>query len=365
MINPRKYADSCRIQILGVAALSLGLMMAAGCTSGDRDKYREVTVEETETDEQPASVGSSGTSETAPSDSVAESNPAEVAISDVVMPDEGNPTAGHPTAANASENSPQNSSLGNAAENANSPSAAKNDPVKHDAANKDETPAPESQTSPNRVAKSADAENPSNIESDRTPDDAPVPAKEPKEELDLASLTVEQQMQVLRARASGLPIPDFNALKEPNEIKLLIPHKEFERESKHDAVRISFDDIDLLKVLNMRPVPPNVTDHLPDWLANLDGKRVILRGWMYPPGRTEKIGKFMFVRDNGICCFERKPMVYDKLGVTMRVGETTNYIQGRPFDVVANFRIEPDVLPDGEVFWLYFLDDATVIDNKS
>lgn len=148
----------------------------------------------------------------------------------------------------------------------------------------------------------------------------------------------------------------------PHEIKLLIPHKEFVAEGPEQALRVTFDDIDLLKVLNMEPVPPNAVDYLPAWLKDLDGKRIILRGWMFPSGRQEGITRFMFVRDNGICCFGREPKVYDKLAVTLRNGQSTRYIQGRPFDVVGTLTIEPDVEGD-DIFWLYHLEDALVIEN--
>lgn len=201
--------------------------------------------------------------------------------------------------------------------------------------------------------------------SDVTPDASESPAASGKKPFDITQLTAEQQMAVLRAQALGEPLPDFTKLDEPREIKLLIPEKDFSIEGPENLIRISFDDIDLLKVLNMEPVPANAVDYFPEWLKSLDGKRVILRGWMFPPGRTEKISKFMFVRDNGICCFQRKPKVYDKLGVTMREGHTTNYIEGRPFDVVATLRLAPDVIEGNELFWLYFLDDAVVLDKKS
>ncbi len=53
---------------------------------------------------------------------------------------------------------------------------------------------------------------------------------------------------------------------------------------------------------------------------------------MFPPPIETDLPAFMFVRDNQICCFGRKPKVYDKLGVKMKEGATTHYIQGHPFD---------------------------------
>jgi len=41
---------------------------------------------------------------------------------------------------------------------------------------------------------------------------------------------------------------------------------------------------------------------------------------------------------------------------------TTHYIQGRPFDVVGQMAVKSRVI-DGELFWLYLINDAVVIDK--
>jgi hypothetical protein len=206
------------------------------------------------------------------------------------------------------------------------------------------------------------------VELQEEPDPVPFPETiaEPAAELPgspprTAAQDIQQQRALLLARMNGTPLAPPSASR-PNEIKLLVPHKEFPLEGPDQTPRVTFDDIDLLKVLNMEPVPPNVMDYLPDWLKSLDGHRIILRGWMYPSFRQTGIERFMFVRDNGICCFGREPKVYDKLAVTMREGKSTNYIQGRPFDVVGTLSIQPEMDGD-EVFWLYKLDDALVVDK--
>jgi hypothetical protein len=145
----------------------------------------------------------------------------------------------------------------------------------------------------------------------------------------------------------------------PNKIELKIPHKDFDREPKSRALRVSYDDIDLLKILNMEPVPLNAEEYLPDWLKALNGEKVILRGWMFPPLMTEGLPAFLFVRDNQICCFGREAKVYDKVRVTMKEGTTTDYIFGRPFDVIGTFHIESEER-DGELYFLYSIDDAVV-----
>lgn len=151
-----------------------------------------------------------------------------------------------------------------------------------------------------------------------------------------------------------------DATQETREIKLLVKAPSFRKEQ--GAYRVSYDDIDLLKVLNMEPVPPDAVSYFPEWLSNLDGKRIRIRGFMYPPFRETDIEGFVLARDNQICCFGRNPKIYDLIAVQMKKGVTTDYILNRPFDVVGTFHIRPDV-EEGEWFNLYEITDAIVIDQ--
>lgn len=146
--------------------------------------------------------------------------------------------------------------------------------------------------------------------------------------------------------------------KEPLPIKLLVPERDFKTEGPDKALRVSFDDVDLLKILNMEPVVANAPELMPDWLTGLNGKRIRLRGFMYPPFQDTGLEAFILARDNQICCFGRDPKVYDLVRVLMRDGETTDYIENRPFDVVGVFTIGDDASIPGK---LYTLDDAIVI----
>ena len=148
-----------------------------------------------------------------------------------------------------------------------------------------------------------------------------------------------------------------------NRIEVLIKEKKFQTESKTGALRVSFDDLDLLKVLNMEPVTQNAVDLMPEWLKGLDGKPVRIRGFMYPTYETEGIERFVLARDNQICCFGRDPKIYDLIQIDMKEGKTTNYIPAtRAFDVVGTLRIKM-VAPDGTPYGLYFIEQATVIDR--
>lgn len=138
----------------------------------------------------------------------------------------------------------------------------------------------------------------------------------------------------------------------------------FEAVGPGDAVRVSFDDLDLLKVLGVdRRIPLDVVESFPGWLADLDGRRVRLRGFMYPPFEATGIRGFLLARDNEICCFGRDPLPYDILPVRLAEGETTDYLQAVPFDVVGTFHIDtlPSDLDETELQQLYSIDEATII----
>ena len=157
------------------------------------------------------------------------------------------------------------------------------------------------------------------------------------------------------ARDRGFQVLPEDAPGEKREIKLLVPEATFSKEG--NALRVSFDDVDLLRVLNMDPVVPDAPKHMPAWLKALDGKRIRLRGFMYPTFQDEGLRGFVLARDNQICCFGKNPREYDLVTVAMRDGVTTDYIPNRPFDVVGVLHIT-DVVKPGE---MYVIDDAIVV----
>jgi hypothetical protein len=146
------------------------------------------------------------------------------------------------------------------------------------------------------------------------------------------------------------------------EIKLLVPEKSFNTEGPEGALRVSYDDLNLLTILNMEPVPPNPEPYFPDWLRALEGRRIRIRGFMYPAFVETGLRGFILVRDNQECCFGPGAKIYDHIEVAMRNGVTTDYIPGRPFDVVGRFHIRPEA-DDEELYQLYQIEDATVIDQ--
>ncbi|HTN02697.1 MAG TPA: hypothetical protein VL132_12495 [Planctomycetaceae bacterium] len=169
---------------------------------------------------------------------------------------------------------------------------------------------------------------------------------------------------VLNVADRGTPTPPADALDPQNAganrvVQILIPEKEFRTEGAGGTIRVSYDDLDLLKVLNMEPVTPNAVEVMPTWLKELDGRKIRIRGFMYPTFEPTGIEKFVLARDNQICCFGRDPKVYDLIAIEMKSGKTTNYIPNRPFDVAGTFRIE--MFEDGgKPLGLYWISDAEI-----
>jgi hypothetical protein len=149
----------------------------------------------------------------------------------------------------------------------------------------------------------------------------------------------------------------------PRKVEILVKDRTFKPEGKDGALRVSYDDIDLLKVINMDPVTTDAVEKMPGWLRQLNGKRIRIRGFMYPPYQETGITSFVLARDNQICCFGRDPKVYDLIRIRMKSGTSVDYIQNRPFDVIGTFRIAMDALDDGTIFGLYNIDDAVVIEK--
>lgn len=135
----------------------------------------------------------------------------------------------------------------------------------------------------------------------------------------------------------------------------------FATEGPDGAVRITFDDLDLLKHLKMDPVTAACVEKMPDWLKRLSGRKVRVRGYMKPGTQLSAIPQFLLVRSTDLCCFGPKGKVYHMIAVSLKPGTTTDYIELRPFDVVGNFRIDMIQLDDGTIFLLYHINDGVII----
>jgi hypothetical protein len=146
----------------------------------------------------------------------------------------------------------------------------------------------------------------------------------------------------------------------PRQVQLLVKQRDFRRDGASQTLRVTYDDLDLLKILNMDPVTANAAELMPDWLRKLDGQEVRIRGFMRPTFESTGLEQFVMARDAAMCCFGANPKVYDLIAVEMKPGTTCDYIHLRPFDVVGRFKIDP--LADGnKLLALYWIEDAKIV----
>jgi hypothetical protein len=94
-------------------------------------------------------------------------------------------------------------------------------------------------------------------------------------------------------------------------------------------------------------------------LAALDGKRIFLKGFMYPEKQTTGITNFLLVRDSGVCCFGGKPPLSDMIGVSLLGSKTANFYSGR-VSVAGTFRLNREYRGASELEPIFLLDGISV-----
>jgi hypothetical protein len=96
-------------------------------------------------------------------------------------------------------------------------------------------------------------------------------------------------------------------------------------------------------------------DFHPDVRA-LDGKKLFLKGYMYPDGRVEGLRQFILCKDSGECCFGGKPALTDMIFINIPDGvPPARYYEGL-VAVAGDFLIAPDLRRAGELKPAYRID---------
>lgn len=107
----------------------------------------------------------------------------------------------------------------------------------------------------------------------------------------------------------------------------------------------------------LQPAAGDPPTAIPPTAVALDGRDVLLKGYMYPGSRTRGIVQFLLVRDQGDCCFGGNPKITDRVLVQLADPAGIEF-SPRLRKVAGRFRIEPTGTStlDGGV--LYHLDQA-------
>jgi hypothetical protein len=117
--------------------------------------------------------------------------------------------------------------------------------------------------------------------------------------------------------------------------------------------RISFNAMkpDELQELNRIPVPPDI--------QSLDGKKVLIKGYIRPDSITVSKGikRFLLVRDNNQCCFGTLSNIkyYDQIDVDMVGSRRVDYDQG-VFKIAGVLHVNPENLASNQLKPVFTMD---------
>jgi len=110
----------------------------------------------------------------------------------------------------------------------------------------------------------------------------------------------------------------------------------------------------------LQPLPGDPPDAIPDTARAMDGKDVLLKGYMYPGKQQRDIVQFLLVRDQGDCCFGGNPKITDRVLVQLNDPSRPKgiHFSQRLTKIAGRFRIHPTgtAVLDGGV--LYHLENA-------
>jgi len=110
----------------------------------------------------------------------------------------------------------------------------------------------------------------------------------------------------------------------------------------------------------LQPLPGDPPDAVPDSAQGMNGRNVLLKGYMYPGKQQTGITQFLLVRDQGDCCFGGNPKITDRVLVQLKDPGHPKGVNfsSRLTKIAGRFVIRPMNAPglDGGV--LYHLEDA-------
>jgi len=113
------------------------------------------------------------------------------------------------------------------------------------------------------------------------------------------------------------------------------------------ATRISYSEL--------QPDDDQPGQLIPPSAVALNGKKVFIKGFIYPGNEKEGIQRFILCRDQGDCCFGGKPKITDRIDVNIVAPDRVSYSQ-RMFKVAGTFRVQPPQTAEGIGATFYHLD---------
>jgi hypothetical protein len=90
----------------------------------------------------------------------------------------------------------------------------------------------------------------------------------------------------------------------------------------------------------LQPDPAVRSQLIPQSARDLEGKKVFIKGYVYPGRQTKGIREFLLVRDRGECCFGGNPKITDRIQVTLEEPLRLTY-ETRLHKLGGTFHVEP------------------------
>ncbi len=125
-----------------------------------------------------------------------------------------------------------------------------------------------------------------------------------------------------------------------------------EEQKKFD---LSFDDLKF----EMEKSQDFDRSMLTDKIKEYNGAKIQLRGYIRPSFTADGLSKFVFVRDNKVCCFGPKAAIFDNVLVKLAAGITTDYTV-RPITIEGDLMLKEYKGPDDKVWSIYRMKNTVV-----
>jgi hypothetical protein len=110
-------------------------------------------------------------------------------------------------------------------------------------------------------------------------------------------------------------------------------------------LRISFAELQPDKDDFRMPVPPHALE--------LNGKKIFVKGYLYPDGQQYNIKRFVLVPDLGTCCFGGQPKLTDMIEVTLEEPLQTAYDM-RKRKLAGELKVDTSLKPVSGVNGVYY-----------
>lgn len=109
--------------------------------------------------------------------------------------------------------------------------------------------------------------------------------------------------------------------------------------------RVSFDEL--------QPDPEHPELPISKYALRLNGKRVFVKGYVYPDGQQSGIKHFVLVRDLGTCCFGGQPKLTHMIEVTLQDPLRVEYAL-RKRALGGILKVDPQLKPVSGLGGVYF-----------